>query len=407
LIGPWSHDYPHLAKPGPQIGFLQECLRWWDHWLKGVDNGIMDEPAFRFWIQDSVPPAPMYEERPGRWAAEEGWPSPHIAPATYWLGERRLHEKAPKGAELSIHGSQFAGAEAGVWWPCGDPFDLPPDQRREDGLCLTFDATAIEEAMEIVGHPQLTLSVASDQPLALVAARLLDVAPGGSSLQVSKGVLNLTHRESHEAPRPLEPGRFYQIEIKLDAAGHRLPAGHHWRLAISPTYWPMAWPSPKAATLRICVGDDSYLRLPIRPPQPADRDLPALPEPERCQTMPHEKLRLPRRTRTLKQNVSERRLDIHDLSDGGRTQLTETGLEVYSKLEDCFIIIENDPLSAEVSCTGEMGLKRDEWDVRAETYSRMTADADHFYVTHVLDAYEGNVRVFNKTWHVKIPRRLV
>ena len=53
LIGPWAHAYPHNARPGPQIGFLQECLRWWDRWLKGIDNGIMEEPRLHAWIQDS------------------------------------------------------------------------------------------------------------------------------------------------------------------------------------------------------------------------------------------------------------------------------------------------------------------------------------------------------------------
>ena len=70
LIGPWAHAYPHVAQPGPQIGFLQEALRWWDHWLKGIDTGIMDEPVLRAWMQESVPPATTYAERPGRWIAE-------------------------------------------------------------------------------------------------------------------------------------------------------------------------------------------------------------------------------------------------------------------------------------------------------------------------------------------------
>jgi len=407
LIGPWCHDYPHTAKPRPRIGFLQECLRWWDRWLKGVENGIMDEPAFRFWIQDSVPPAPMYEERPGHWAEEEGWPSPALQPSTRWLGDCVLHEHPGERVELTIRGSQFHGAESGVWCPYGDPVDFPPDQRREDGLCLTFDAPPVDEAVSILGHPQVTLLVAADQPLALVAVRLCDVSPSGSSLQVSKRVLNLTHRESHEEPQALEPGRFYRIQIKLDAAGHRLPAGHHWRLAVSPTYWPFAWPSPIPVTLRIRTGEASTLRLPVRPPQPMDEELPAFPEPERNRARPHEELRTPKRTRTIEENVEKRILEIHDLSDHGRTRLTDTNLEIYSQLEDHFTIVEGDPLSASVSCTGEIGLRRDEWEVRAETYSCMTADANHFYVTHVLDAYEGNVRVFNKTWHERIPRHLV
>ncbi len=407
LIGPWSHEYPHMAVPGPRIGFLQECLRWWDYWLKGVDNGIMEEPMFRFWIQDSLPPAPMYDQRPGHWGAEESWPSTNITPTTYWLGDSGLGEIPLRETKLSIRGSQFAGAEAGVWWPCGHPFDLPPDQRREDGFFLTFDSSPVEEAVEILGHPVATLTIAVDQPLALVAVRLCDVSPTGSSLQVSKGVLNLTHRESHEHPGALEPGRFYQVDIKLDVTGHRLPAGHRWRLAVSPTYWPMAWPSPKAVTLQVRTGDASYLRLPVRPPQPEDAKLPPFPEPEKNRPMPHENLRQPRRTRTIKEEVAERKLEIHDLSDHGRTRIIETDLEVYSKSEDHFTIFEDEPLSASVTCNGEMGLRRDDWEVHAKTYSHMTSDANHFYITHVLDAYEGSVRVFNKTWHVKIPRQLV
>ncbi|MCX7350711.1 MAG: CocE/NonD family hydrolase, partial [Alphaproteobacteria bacterium] len=58
LIGPWAHKYPHFAKPGPQIGFLQECLRWWDHWLKGKNTGIMEEPMLRAYIEEPVRPNP-------------------------------------------------------------------------------------------------------------------------------------------------------------------------------------------------------------------------------------------------------------------------------------------------------------------------------------------------------------
>lgn len=47
LIGPWSHKFPHLGEPGPAIGYLQELVRWWDHWLKGVDNGVMDGPMLQ------------------------------------------------------------------------------------------------------------------------------------------------------------------------------------------------------------------------------------------------------------------------------------------------------------------------------------------------------------------------
>ena len=70
LIGPWSHAFPDEVEPGPAIGFLQECLRWWDRWLKGVDTGIEDEPILRAWMQEPVEPSARQVERPGRWVAE-------------------------------------------------------------------------------------------------------------------------------------------------------------------------------------------------------------------------------------------------------------------------------------------------------------------------------------------------
>ena len=95
LVGPWSHAFPQDGEPGPAIGFLQECLRWWDHWLKDADTGIMDEPMLRAWVQDPVRPAGSHAERPGRWVAEERWPSPEIEVAEWTLAADGLR---PPGA---------------------------------------------------------------------------------------------------------------------------------------------------------------------------------------------------------------------------------------------------------------------------------------------------------------------
>ena len=92
--------------------------------------------------------------------------------------------------------------------------------------------------------------------------------PSGESLRVSFGVLNLTHRDSHETPSPLVPGQRYQVRIKLNDAGVVFPAGHRIRLALSTTYWPMIWPAPETATLTIFGGT---LDLPVRPAQPGGR----------------------------------------------------------------------------------------------------------------------------------------
>jgi uncharacterized protein len=75
IVGPWVHQYPHTAVPGPQIGFLQECVRWWDRWLKGVLNGAEDDAAMRAYVLHSAPPDASAPHRAGAWVAT-GWPAP-------------------------------------------------------------------------------------------------------------------------------------------------------------------------------------------------------------------------------------------------------------------------------------------------------------------------------------------
>ena len=176
------------------------------------------------------------------------------------------------GGRLSILGAQLCGADAGAWCAESQPSDFAPDQRAAEGQSLCFTSAPLAADLEILGHPRLTLRFASDRPLALVAARLDDVAPGGVSRLVTTQVFNLTHLASHESPERLEPGREYVATIALDAIAQAFPAGHRLRLALSPTYWPWAWPSPEPVTLTVVAGE-SLLELPVRPERPEDADL--------------------------------------------------------------------------------------------------------------------------------------
>ena len=119
IVGPWGHKYPHNGVPGPAIGFLTESLRWWDHWLKGKATGIMDEPLLRAYVQDSLPPASHYDQRPGHWAAEPSWPSANIAAERLALDPGRLAAEPGKPVALAINSSQITGAAGGesYLWP--------------------------------------------------------------------------------------------------------------------------------------------------------------------------------------------------------------------------------------------------------------------------------------------------
>ena len=155
--------------------------------------------------------------------------------------------------------------------------DFPPDQRFEDGASLTWTSEPLSERLEILGFPEVVLTLAVSRPSALVAVRLCDVAADGASLLVTLGLLNLTHRDSHEHPAPLEPGRSYDVTVRLNAIAHAFQPGRRIRVAVSPTYWPIAWPSPQAATLSVFAG---RLDLPVRAERAEDAELAPFEEPE-------------------------------------------------------------------------------------------------------------------------------
>src|SRR5262249_37064591 len=159
------------------IGFLEEALRWWDHWLKGIDTGIMDEPMLRAWMQEYTPPAPHHEDWPGRWVAEPCWPPASAAPRRLFLRAAGELDPAPgsgagrgrarargSGGERPHGGGDGAGLDAGALPADGGFGDWPGDQRAEDGRSLSFTSPPLDAPMEILGNPRVVLRVTSDRP---------------------------------------------------------------------------------------------------------------------------------------------------------------------------------------------------------------------------------------------------
>jgi len=380
LIGPWAHAYPHFALPGPQIGFLQDMLRWWDHWLKGAETGVMDEPMVRAWMTDSVKPAPYHETLPGRWVAEPSWPPPESKSHRLFLTDDGLRpERAPLAAR-AVCSPQTVGKDAGSWCPFGRAADQAGDQRADDARSLVFETPPLDETIEILGAAVVTLEIASDRPIANIAARLCDVHPSAESLRVSFGVQNLTHRDGHETPQPLVPGERYQIRIQLNDAGVVFPAGHRIRLALSTTYWPMIWPAPEVATLTIFGGT---LDLPVRPTQAADAALPLLPGPETA---------TPERPTVIRP---------------GLVRIDRLGLELGTEGKFAFDITDDDPLSATAEMQRTETIQRDAWQVRIETRMRLSCTRDAFLLQASLRAWEGAREVCHREWDRSIPRDLV
>jgi putative CocE/NonD family hydrolase len=398
LIGPWSHRYPEEGTPGPAFDFRAECVRWWDHWLKGESTGVMDEPMLHAWM-----PGPSADgESGGRWVSEEMWPPLRPVAGDYALGDGTLAPAPEPERALGLSSPESTGLDAGAWCPWTDA-DLAGDQSRDDGLSLAFTSEPLEECIEILGAPALTVEVSADEPWALLAVRLCDVAPDGSSRLVTRGLVNLTHRAGSADPQPLEPGRREQITVPLEAIAYAFPAGNRIRVAVSSSYWPWAWPSPRRASLTLFTGAASRFELPVRPHGKRDGAPAGLLPPPLLGEI---------------NGGSIRRL-VHDGDPGpsrfvlevertrGRRHVPPGALEIEGAQTDVYRIVDGDPLSAEVECRRRMGMIRNGWSAHVETSSSMTADAETFLLVHQVDAYEDGELIFSRARTFAVPRDLV
>jgi hypothetical protein len=409
LIGPWAHAFPHDSALGPTIGFLQDALRWWEQWLKGIDTGIMDEPMYRVWMQEPVAPATSCVERPGRWVAETSWPSPRIVRRTFALNAGVVESEPVEGPPLSWRSPQTTGLGSGEWCAFGADGEMPGDQRPDDEKSLTFDSAPLARRLEILGAPAVALEIAVDRPSAFIAVRLNDVAPDGSSLRVTYGLLNLAHRDGHDRPAPVEPGARYQVRVQLNDVAHAFPAGHVLRVALSTCYWPLVWPSPAPVTLMVTPGR-GRLELPVRPPSPLDARLPPFAPPEQAPQLVHVTLRPGGLRRRVERDAASEET-IHtvfsdDAEFGGAAvaHIKAIGLDLASSILRRYSITERRPLSARAEIAQKTLFRRGSWSVRLETRLAMSATADAFVLNATLAAYEDQACVFTREWHDTVSR---
>ncbi|XP_068682264.1 cocaine esterase-like isoform X2 [Montipora foliosa] len=427
VIGPWSHAWPLDASPGPQIDHLKECLRWWDCHLKGLPTGVMDEPRLKLFIREGISNAHKADIWPGKWIAEDLWPSPNVQNHEFVLHcDRNLrissvkNEKSALNEAVSVKSSFLSGAWGGL--PLVFSLDeLPVDQRLEDSLSECWETTAFNEPVSIVGYPEVRLQLSSDRPCALVAARLCDVFPDGESALISRGVLNLTHRHGHSADvvQPLNPHETFQVQFKLDSTAYVVVPGHKIRLALSSVHWPFVWPSPQVACLSVHTGCQSKLLLPLREDGEKDAHLQEFEAAGAYDhaVLPVEWRRTPQKARNLEicQLSNDYKLSV--VLDNGCVVLKDTNTVYDETNTETFTIKENEPTTGKVTIHGQVTMKKDGeaagqedcqlnplWDTRVQAVSEMWSDEQFFYLKSQLTAWHGKEACFDKTWDKKIGR---
>jgi putative CocE/NonD family hydrolase len=403
IVGPWSHKYPHIGVPGPAIGFLQEVIRWLNHWMKAEDNGIEREPMLRAYIQDSAPPSTGYHSRDGRWVSEAVWPSPNVSELAFELARDELQAVGTQGGDrrpLRIQSPISVGLFSGKWCSESAPPDLPDDQREEDGGALVFVSAALIERLEILGGPIVELELSSDRPVAMIAARLGDVRPDGAVTRVTYGLLNLCQRDGAEHPKALQRGERYRVRFRLNHMGQAFAPGHKIRLSLSTSYWPHAWLTPEPVCLTI-YPEGCRLLLPERRPGTADSihfsEAEVSPPIDLKQIEPEEHSW--RVIRDLGRNESV----LEVIRDRG-VRWFPGEWTAASRCVERYFAAHYRWNSWYGETDWHRAFSRGNWQARTRLFTRLSCDAHHFYVHAQLDAYESETRVFSRNWNVVVER---
>ena len=415
FVGPWDHDWPEMAVPGPRIEFRHEMIKWFDRWLKGIDNGVTDEPPLNLYVRTWSMPrelALMCDE--GRWQAETEWVPARMRPTTLYLADRhRLLEKPEaEHAQESYAYDPTVGVTSGIYWGGGViPHAMPLDQRPDEVKSLTFTSDLFERDTELTGEPEVVLHLSSTAPSGYVHVKISDVAPDGTSKWLTDGGLLTSHRASHTHPEPMQQGQAYELTIKLKFVAYIVPAGHALRVSVASADLQNAWPagSPAVHTIHRGATFASRVVLPLAP-----ADAPKLPTPELRPS--------PRREPTDAEFVGSSHTVIHDLvNDTVTVELERVGGQLPSmsmapapfgdstsrrEARSWYTVSRQNPAVAHLRAEHTYSISRPEGDIRIQASESLASDAQAFrFQSQVQIDVDGKPH-FQKSWRASRPRLL-
>jgi hypothetical protein len=244
LIGPWLHgnlssvfgDVDFGALAGDFINFqtdmtgLTQC--WFDYWLKGIPNGVTDEPPVKLFIMGA-----------NVWRDENEWPLARTQYTPYYLHQHGRLSTEPPSDEKPDHYTYDPANPTPTWGGAllmNPLFGLgPKDQRQLDGRTdlLRYISEPLATDLEVTGPLIVKLWAGSDAPDTDFVARLIDVHPDGQALNLADGIIRARFRNG-ETPAFLQPGQPYEFTINLWATANVFKAGHRIRLDIASASFP-------------------------------------------------------------------------------------------------------------------------------------------------------------------------
>lgn len=390
LTAPWQawltpsmHRYPHQSLPGPSIDAVSE----WAGFFARVFSGA---PAFarprelRAFRREAMPPGPMpLPQSAGTWVA-----APGLAPAT----------DARPLAPAVIDGRIDAGLEGGEvmpWCAFAPGPELPGDQGRADADAATWSWPVEGAPLDLLGRPEVDLTLVPDAAVAQVALRLSDVAPDGRATRIGFGIASLNRAGDARDPRPLVPGAAVRLTVPLDVTAYRLRPGHALRLAASPGHWPQVWPAPGRVSLRLVEGT---LRLPVASGSPV-----APPPPPPAVPTGRREVRPPVRRREVRGGPPSL-VRIED--DMGLWRIEDHGAVFGTVQSEDWRIDPSDPLTARAEMKIGWTFEGAGMDARVDVGAALHGDAGRFRYACDVRASEGGRTVFERRFDLDIPREV-
>ncbi len=402
IVGPWGHHYPDLGHPGPAIHFQREALGWWDHWLGSEEPATPNWPRLRLWLSDFDPPREVIDRRRGRWIELARPASAATESEDFYLGEGALARRlAPRSSEARIPYDLRVGAAGGDSGYFGRYGGLPTDQASDDARSLVFETGPLEEPFSLVGSAVALLEILSDRPLAQVALRLCDVAPDGAVARVSLALRNLALDDSLETGRPLQPDRRRVLRIPFPTRAYRFAAGHRIRLALSSSYWPLAWPAPEPTRLALGLGG-CRLTLPRLAGEPAPLlTLFAPPEPK---PEGHRQVAKGPLTRSAGMEEGWVRSGWHQGWSAQFFPETDTlfGFETSGR----HALQASDPQTAVSRFEHRMRIERPDGAAEIKSWAELRSDHRFFHLQGRLEAEWRGKRLFVRDWSPSLRRRI-
>jgi uncharacterized protein len=399
LIGPWGHYYAEEkeALPGPRIDARLEYLKWFDHWLKGVDNGVMNEPPVAVFVRGWQAPSLLCLEDAGTWRNEATWPPARMRPATMYLsGGGRLADAPGDAAKNNYSYRPSVGITTGRrGLGSTTPWAMPIDQRLDEAFSLLFSTEPLREPLELLGEPVAQLHVSSTAEVAYFHVKLCDVAPDGTSRLICDGGLLATHRNSHEAPEKLLPGQVYALRIALRHCAYAIEAGHRLRIAIAGAEFQNAWPTGEPAINTIYLGGRyaSHIVLPMAPTDPEPLPPPAfMPSPH---TLPVAETLAPPEYRFELDLVNDTVSCLLQPAEGGRTNNSSR-----------YTVWNRHPARAVIASSATHVAVHPTLDIRVEATCQTSSDeASYTHLSQVRITVNGAVH-FDRSWSASVPRKL-